>query len=126
MLPLSLLKYSLFILALALDNENVILNINVEKISITDLPSGHDRLFVYDKGFTYLDPEETTFYRKYSPPNQYIPTHFRVYWIVKKVPNEILQDQNLESMLGFNLSWYFSGAEVQQANRLYDTQNFTR
>ena len=116
----------IFIPAFAIDNDNVTLNINLEKNSMTNLPSGHDRFMVFDKGFTYLDPEETQYNRKYSPPNQDLPIFFRPYAIVRDVNPDLLSNQNMESMPGFNLSWHYSGVQVQQANMFEDTKDFTR
>ena len=121
---LSIIK--IFIPALALDNDNVTLHINLEKNSMTDLPSGYERFMVFDKGFTYLDAEETQYNRKYSPPNQDPSTHFRVFALIRNVHPDILNDQNLETMPGFNLSWYFSGADMKQENSFDETKDFTR
>ena len=60
----------IFIPALALDNDNVTLHINLEKNSMTDLPSGFERFMVFDNGFTYLDAEETHYNRKFCLNNK--------------------------------------------------------
>ena len=120
----------IYIPAYALDNKNVTLHINLEKNSMTDLPSGHDRFMLFDQGFTYLDPEETQYNRNYSPPNQGLPSFFKPYAMIRIVDPDILKNQNIELMPGFNLSWYYSGGDIKhekEFNDLFiDTKDFTR
>ena len=77
-------------------------------------------------GTTYLDQEETNFNQKYTPPNKGIPTFFKIIGEMRHVDAENLHEMNLEFMPGFNLSWFYTGADVKPQNRNDETKVFTR
>ena len=101
------------------NNPNVTLHIKLEKLSMTGMSAGWDNI-VLEGSNIEAGLSSATF--NFTPPSE-------KRWIAltrNNITKEDLKTMDLESMPGFNLSWYYSGAEVQQANKLYDTQNFTR
>ena len=86
-----------------MDNNNMTLHFKMEKVSMTG--GTWDRVWYFDNG--YLDADQSTTYTNFTPPGSN-----RSMFLHRRVSTEDVETQKLDLMPGFNLSWWYSGAEV--------------
>ena len=101
------------------DNPNSMLHIDLQKVSMKDLSSGHDKTSVYNADEYNMNIVETS----HTSYNHSPPTHdsFRLYLERDVIPADIMK-QKLDQMPGFKVSWYYSGIEVEPEAK-YQTDN---
>ena len=103
-------KYSidLFLPRISSRKKNVTLQVNIEKISLKDLPSGHDRLN-FDYNMQDMDEDtrkiEKTYRLNLSFKRHIMTRHER------SVSMEDVKKQKLDLMPGFRLNWYYIGLD---------------
>ena len=84
---------------------NVTLHLHVEKVSLENLSSGEDTLYVEG---TLVE----TSYRSFN----YTPSSYRydiTITIIRRVHPADLRKQKLSMMPGFRITWHYSGMEVE-------------
>ena len=84
------------------NNSNVTLHLNLEKVSMTDLSNGWDKTKVFPG--SYLDAGLTSASFNFTPPGV-----ARVLLNRDQIVEKDLTNIELESMPGFQLSWYYTG-----------------
>ena len=81
--------------------ENITLHIKVEKNSIKDLSSGHDK-FTFD--FKQVDAEVKTFAKNFTPP----PLGFFRVDYDRAISKEDVRKLSLSHMPGFKITWHYT------------------
>ena len=105
------------------DNDNATLHFDLEKLSLNDLTNGKVSFYlskVYD-----INENTKYAYQNYTPPG----SSEKYLKLERKVSVEEVRNQKLELMPGFRFSWYYSGVEVEKANKYsdrYETKAFVR
>ena len=99
---------SVFPTARLIGNTNVTLHVEIQRVAMTELTRGKDRIT-----FNYQQLETKSYVRKnYRPPleeeTQKMHHHISLSRSVIKKDKE---NQNLDTMPGFNLTWYYSGID---------------
>ena len=61
--------------------------------------------------WTDLDADQTTEYKKFSPPGGY-GSEIRIMKLQRDVSSEDVETQKLERMPGFTFSWWYTGLGV--------------
>ena len=95
-------------------DKNITLHFNVEKVSLTDLPSTGQDFIGIRNGRTsakIFDPDENKFFRNYTPP---IPIPPRTLYTSRIVSDEDLLLVTNKKMPGFNFSWHCSGENFKK------------
>ena len=89
------------------NNANVTLHVSLEKVSLTDISSGQDTFTVY----WYDDPytEKANIFKNLTAPGEYIFTKY-----YRDVTMADVEKQDLNKMPGFQLSWYYSGIDIEE------------
>ena len=96
------------------DNENVTLHFKLEKVSMIGLSMDSEDKFDFDFDIEELnDADQTTLYKNFTPPGEE-----RFLYLSRYVSSdEEVDQQKLEMMPGFRLSWWYSGvAEITPDN----------
>ena len=90
-----------------IDNDNVTLHFNVEKISIPGLSRPSKEIFSLD--FYPVDGEDMdTINKNFTPPGRYR----RQISLFRDVTNKDVEQMQLELMPGFKLRWWYTGGDV--------------
>ena len=104
-------------------NKNVTLHFSLERVSMTGL-TGDSKDEVYIEGFGDLDTDQSTAFTNSTPPGVY-----RYIIFTQDVSSEVVEQQKLDMMPGFRLSWWYTGAEVTPERRFKNdkiTKHFVR
>ena len=93
------------------NNPNVTLHLNIERVSLKDLSSGHDTLYLLGTR------DETSHYsHNYTAPTEYTYT--------TELDREVLpadvMKQKLSQMPGYRVTWHYSGMEVEPWAEYYN------
>ena len=100
------------------NNPNVTLHIDIEKVSLEDLSSGQDKLYLPGRMRRMLKTSHRTF--NFTPPTQ-------DYWIRldRKVLPSDMKKKVMDLMPGFKITWHYSGIEVEPKS-IVDNKDFVR
>ena len=94
-------------------NENVTLHFKLEKVSMKGFPHT-EFLFIDGRENGLIDDNLTTVYKNWTPPGKDHVLSLERYWISEEEVNQ----QRLEVMPGFRLSWWYTGvANVKPDDR---------
>ena len=100
----------------AMNNPNVTLHFDIEKVLLQDLHSGGDSLNAA-RGYSSFDSVGYN-YRSLRPRADYSITHQRAYVTVEDV-----RRQKLDLMPGFRFNWYYTGMEMKPWAKYYNKTN---
>ena len=89
------------------NNRNVTLHFEYENIPLKDLMTGSER---FDADYVDILDEYTQ--KNYTPPLPSPATDRYYYRLVRNVKVEDIESQELDTMPGFKITWYYSGMEV--------------
>ena len=99
----------------SLNNQNVTLHIEIQKVSMTELERGKDDYLVNGgKKFWALDAFRYFFDNKFNPPG--ISWYF--FQLERKLGKEDISDMDLEQMPGFIFKWYYTGGNLTKPKQL--------
>ena len=105
-------------------NTNVTLNVEIQRVSMTHLTRGNDRIT-----FNYQQLDTSSNVRKnYTPPleEDTQKEHHHIS-LSRSVIQIDLENQKLETMPGFNLTWYYSGIDNESmTDALYENDSLTK
>ena len=105
-------------------NSNVSLFFKIDKISMKDLSAGNDIFSIYDSGISayqsdkmQINEETNNIVKNYTPPVtvDFWGKELENPWITleRTVAMHDVRKQNLKLMPGFQISWYYTGIEVE-------------
>ena len=107
------------------NNPNIILHFNIEKISIRNISTGHEKYIYSDTLIEYNFQDNVREIINFTQPRSMYYIRLR-----RKVSLADVNSQSLDQMPGFRFSWYYSGMEeVKPESRYKDdmaTQAFVR
>ena len=95
------------------DNINITFHLRIEKNSMKDLSSGHDK-FTYSSIVAYnseqieLDEDMNNFERNLSPPSNFLR-----FETDRKVAKEDIENLEMKLMPGFKVSWFYTNSSGQ-------------
>ena len=92
-----------------MNNPNVTLHFNVEKLSLKDLSSGQDTLSV--DGLGDIKAERTHVSYNYTPALETAP-NYRNIKLSREVLSAEIRKQKLDLMPEFKFTWHYTGMEV--------------
>ena len=59
-----------------------------------------------------VDADQTTVYKKYTPPGIKYSNPYQLIILFRNVSSEDIEEQKLDVMPGFRFSWWYTGKEV--------------
>ena len=89
------------------NNKNVTLHFEYDNIALKDLMTGSER---FDADYMEILGEYMM--KNYTPPLPSPATDRYYYRLVRNVKVEDIESQELDTMPGFKITWYYSGVEV--------------
>ena len=92
---------------------NLTLHFDIDKVSLKDLTSGTEELYLSDAYDVDINEETTHFGKSYSPPG------YRYIRFKRKVSAQEVLKQKLSTMPGFKFQWYYSGMTVESDSQYF-------
>ena len=105
------------------NNPNITLHFDIEKISIRNISSGHEKYIYFDGRVDEHDYQDDV--REIVNFTQ--PSALYYIRLSRKVTMEDVRSQTLDQMPGFRFSWYYTGMEEElQPEAKYEDTEETR
>ena len=104
------------------EDRNIYLNIEVNKVTIKDISSGKDELRI---GRDFVKPASRKFVKVYNEDDFHNGYSYVLINSDRKVSPEDIRKLNLDTMPGFNVSWYYSVEDFLDRKYLRGRKNYS-